>query len=448
MRQKKLLIIIAAISILSFSNSSLLNIEKMKEYTVVLDPGHGGTDDPPLSINGDRYDPLSKQYLSTFRSGAVHLGLKESELMYAIAYKSNEILKLTKTKDGFNKFKEILSKYGIKPIGHSIINSHISRPKTLNEAEAKKIKDPNAPYRIFDYPSDGEIADGRITAMNKLKPQLVISLHCDYSPPPRHQGFTAIIVPPYRYFEKGIEYYKNKNSDDFYIKMPDAADYWLVKERDVDSFQSFVNDTALYFTSYQLKLPSFEYNPSDFKGFKQNMVKWSYSDFASWKKEAISSRGSYSKNLEKFTPDTRFWKREMSIYENYKRDGGEEGFGGDNHFATMEIIRFMLASLELRGMKNYVYAKDPYYSCWLNPILLNAINAYIEIGYLTSYKFRKILTEETDALAEAVAVASYSLLAETKIINDLNFENKPKYKKIDLKKYNIEKESYFDLVSK
>ena len=138
----------------------------------------------------------------------------------------------------------------------------------------------------------------------------------------------------------------------------------------------------------------------------------------------------------------------MSAYENFKRDGGEEGFGGDNHFATMEIIRFMLAALELRGMKNYVYAKDPYYSCWLNPILLNAINAYIEIGYLTSYKFRKILTEETDALAEAVAVASYSLLAETRVINSPDFENKPRYKKINLQKYDIKNKSYFDLVSK
>ncbi|HPY01615.1 MAG TPA: hypothetical protein PL161_00160 [Spirochaetota bacterium] len=448
MRQKKILIIISALSILSFSNSSLLNIEKMKDFTVVLDPGHGGTDDPPISINGDRYDPLSKEYLSTFRSGAVHLGLKESELMYTIAYKANEILKLTQTKDGFNKFTIILSKYGIKPIGHSVINSHISRPKTLNESLAKKLKDPNAPYRLFDYPSDNKIADGRITSINKLKPQLVISLHCDYSPPPRHQGFTAIIVPPFRYFQKGIEYYKNKDSGDFYRTMPDAADYWLIKNDNTNSFESFVNDVALYFTSYQLNLPAFEYNPSDFKGFKQNMVKWSYSDFSSWKKEAIAGKGSYSNKLEKFRPDSRFWKREMSAYENFKRDGGEEGFGGDNHFATMEIIRFMLAALELRGMKNYVYAKDPYYSCWLNPILLNAINAYIEIGYLTSYKFRKILTEETDALAEAIAVASYSLLAETRVINNLDFDNKPRYKKINLQKYDIKNKSYFDLVSK
>jgi len=230
--------------------------------------------------------------------------------------------------------------------------------------------------------------------------------------------------------------------------MPDAADYWLIKNNNSNSFESFVNDVALYFTSYQLKLPDFEYNPFDFKGFKQNMVKWSYSDFPSWKKEAIAGKGSYSKKLDKFSPDTRFWKREMSVYENFKRDGGEEGFGGDNHFATMEIIRFMLASLELRGMKNYVYAKDPYYSCWLNPILLNAINAYIEIGYLTSYKFRKILTEETDALAEAVAVASYSLLAETRVINIPDFDNKPRYKKINLQKYDIDNKSYFDLVSK
>ncbi|MBP7901437.1 MAG: N-acetylmuramoyl-L-alanine amidase [Spirochaetes bacterium] len=448
MTHKKIPIIIASIALFSFSNSTLLNVEKPKEFTVVLDPGHGGTDNPPLSQNGDRYDPLSKKYLSTFRAGAVHMNLKESELMYSIASKSNEILKLTQSKDGFKKFRHILSKYGIKPVGHSIIFSHLSRPETLKDSDAEILKDPNGPYRLFDYPLNGTITGGRITAINKLKPQLVISLHCDYSPPPHHQGFTAIIVPPFRYFKKGIEYYNNKNSDDFYKTMPDAADYWLVKDRNTDSFESFVNDVALYFTSYQLKLPHFEQNPDDFKGFKQNMVQWSYSDFPSWKKEVILNKGAYSKNLENFSPDTRFWKREMSIYENFKRDGGEEGFGGDNYFATMEIIRFMLASLELRGMKNYVYAKDPYYSCWLNPILLNAINAYIEIGYLTSYKFRKILTEETDALAEAVAVASYSLLAETENIEDMNFANKPKFKNIDLNKYIINNKSYFDLVSK
>ena len=448
MTYKKILIIIASIALFSFSNSTFLNVEKPKEFTVVLDPGHGGTDNPPLSKNGDRYDPLSKKYLSTFRSGATYMGLKESELMYSIASKSNEILKLTQTKEGFIKFRYILSKYGIKPVGHSIINSHLSRPNTLKDSDAEILEDPNGPYRLFDYPLNGKIVGGRITAINKLKPQLVISLHCDYSPPPHHQGFTAIIVPPFRYFKKGIEYYKNKNSDDFYKTMPDAADYWLVKERNADSFESFVNDVALYFTSHQLKLPYFEHDPDDFKGFKQNMVQWSYSDFPSWEKEVITRKGAYSKNLEDFSPDTRFWKREMSIYENFKRDGGEEGFGGDNHFATMEIIRFMLASLELRGMKNFVYAKDPYYSCWLNPILLNAINAYIEIGYLTSYKFRKILTEESEALAEAVAVASYSLLAETENIDETNFINKPKYKKIDLSKYIINNKSYFDLVGK
>ena len=81
MRQKKILIIIAVISILSFSNSSLLNIEKMKEFTVVLDPGHGGTDDPPFPSTAIDMIHYQKN-ISTFRSGAVHLGLKESELMY------------------------------------------------------------------------------------------------------------------------------------------------------------------------------------------------------------------------------------------------------------------------------------------------------------------------------------------------------------------------------
>lgn len=428
-----------------FTGTKSVSEEKPSEYRVVLDPGHGGLLLQPQTLHGDRYDPLSGKYLSSFRPGAVHAGLRESVLMYSIAEKAEKYLRLTYTRNSFSEFIKIMSKYGIKPVGHSVIKTYVSRDKSITPDSFNETGDPNGPYRIFDYPAaDGSTAEGRMTYINRMRPQLVISLHCDYSPSPKHQGFAAIILPPFSSFKSGLEHYSKPDRGRFFSDLPREADCWLLKTNN-DPFASFVNDSILYFSSYQLNLPEFEIDSNQFLGYKQNMIKWSYSDFPYWKKEAFQANGPYSRDPRNFTPETRFWKREMSVYENYKRDGGPEGYGGDNNYAASEIIRYMLAALEMRGIKD-VYAKDPYYSSWLLPVLLNAINAYIEIGYLTDYRFRFILTEKSDAIAEAVAVAAYSLLAETSGKNSGLFINPPKKERINLDKYNINNTSYFDLV--
>jgi len=80
-------------------------------------------------------------------------------------------------------------------------------------------------------------------------------------------------------------------------------------------------------------------------------------------------------------------------------------------------------------------------------MLVNAISAYIELGYLNRKWDREMLLNRQDQIAEGVAVGVYSLFAGLENVKG-NFKSKPSGKSIDLERYNITQEkSYFDIVT-
>jgi hypothetical protein len=124
-----------------------------------------------------------------------------------------------------------------------------------------------------------------------------------------------------------------------------------------------------------------------------------------------------------------------------------EGFGGDNAYASYEIIRYILYSLKKNaGRGDDLTQGKPYVSIWTLPVYLNAINAYFELGYLRRKADRKIFLENQNEIAEGIAVGVYSLLAGIDIHKD-DFTHTPKGKRIDLERYDVSSEkSYFDAV--
>jgi hypothetical protein len=415
-------------------------------YRVVIDPGHGGFSMVPKIKHGDRYDSIAKKYLSNYSAGTNYGQLEERIITYNIANKVKNILDLTKEDNNFAKFKEILKKFTDDNSERIIIQTYLSREKSSDISDVNS-DDPNAAFRLFDYiDKAGNKKAGRISLINSYKPHLVLSLHCDFQAPVYYRGINPVISAPNSLLYKGLNYLKGIEKDRKFFFKSSYAD-WFVESVDRTGYKWFLKDASVYFTGF----PVGEDNKVNnrFTGYIYNMVSWQYSDYPGWENTARShpKNTQYAINPRDFVMQGKFWSREQSKYESYRRDGGIEGFGGDNLYASSEIIRYILFSIYRSG-NFYPGLKlgKPYISVWSMPILVNAISAYIELGYLKNKRDRFLLTNKQDEIAEGIAAGIYSLFAGIKP-NSMRFKDLPNGKRIDLSKYKLPSgQSYFDAV--
>lgn len=415
-------------------------------YRVVLDPGHGGLRLYPRSVHGDRYDSLSGAYLDDFRAGAELDELKEHEIVYAIAKKTEAILAHTAPGGDFRKFERIANKYGALRSRAKLI-TRLSREQGLSDTENLS-EDPNAAYRLFDYPDAyGNMQPGRISRINEFKPHIVVSIHLAISTAPEYQAMNPVLAAPFPMLAKGLRYLRGETDDRSFFFASPLKD-WFVEDTSRSSFSWFLSDTAQYFTGCPVD-QNRAVQRHRFKGYRHNMIRWRYGDAAGWEKEAALHRAysPYSLDYKNVSPAGKFWDRERSKYEAFRRNNGEEGFGGDNAYASYEIIRYILTSLnENGGYDDSFVPGKAYTSIWIIPMYINAVSAYFELGYLKRKKDRKMLTERQNEIAEGIAVGIYSLLTGMEISGN-DFKHLPKGKRIDLEKYNFSSEkSYFDEV--
>ncbi len=418
-------------------------------FRVVLDPGHGGIGSTDIESFGDRFDLLSKRYLSPFAEGASHKGLWEHVLVYEIAVKAKALLDHCAPGGDFSKFRHILARYSDEEPKQILIETSLSRGDSKNREEILKRKDPNAEYRLYDFPGEnGTILPARISRINAKKPHLVVCLHMtrDYSS--TYRGLNPVIVAPHSILYNGLLYLQGEiQSKDFFYKSHYTD--WFQESNSKTSFHWFLNDVASYFTGYPLDKQG-KIDLRSFKGYRYNMVHWAYRDARGWEEKARSHppESKYANDITRFIPEGKFWEREKSIFESYRRDEGLEGFGGDNMYATSEIIRYILLSLHLRG-EDHLHQKitRPYISTWSLPLLVNAITAFIELGSLANQRHRYLFTQKQDEIAEGIAVGVYSLLAGIAVKNN-SYNYTPKGKRLELERYRtIGGSSYFDEVA-
>ncbi len=422
-------------------------INKFTVYRVVLDPGHGGVTTEKKS-DGDRFDLISNAYLSSFNSGATYKKLKEEQIAYDISLKVKKILKNCSDPLNFYKFSKIAKKYTNDNIRSIRINLKMSRERSLTEENFLNSEDPNGKFRLFDYyDGAGSKTKGRISKINDFKPHMVVSIHMAHSAPREYKGLSPVLVAPFRLLNNGLSYMRgsNQNRDFFYNS---KLKHWFIETTRRTAFNWMINDTSLYFTGYPLNSDG-SIKLNKFRGYRYNMVTWNYADDKGWQNKAIlhKENSKYSMDFKNISSTGKFWDRERSKFESYRRDYGEEGFGGDNSYASYEIIRYILYSLKIDGKKfNKVTLGKPYVSVWSMPLLVNAINPYIELGYFNRKKDRYMLTKKQDEVAEGIAMGIYSLLTGINIKSN-NISYKPKGKKLDFNKYRIDnKSTYFDEV--
>ena len=439
----KLIILISFIFLFFFKE---INKAEFPVYRVILDAGHGGFSLAPKEKHGDRYDSISNKYLSDYHAGT-YLGTHEERIItYNIAAKVKDILDLTADESNFNKLKEILKKYSNDNPARIIFEVKLSRIKSLSLKEINN-DDPNAEYRLFDFiDRTGNKKHGRISVINSYKPHLVVSLHCDSMAPIYYRGINPVITAPYSLLYNGLSYLKGDDKKAFFFKS--AYTDWFAESVKRTGFRWFLKDSSVYFTGYPVNNNGKTENK--FTGYIYNMVKWQYNDAPGWENTARNhpKNTQYAIDPKDFIPEGKFWEREKSIYESYRRDGGPEGFGGDNLYASTEIIRYLLFSLYQSG-NNHPNQKlgKPYISVWSLPILVNAITAYIELGYLRRDRDRFILTKKQNEIAEGIAVGIYSLFAGLTLKSE-KYKYLPNGKNIDLKKYMLPTgQSYFDIVN-
>ncbi len=419
-------------------------------FRVVLDPGHGGRAPGGKKKHGDRFDAISGDYLSYFAEGAAHKGLWEHILVYDIAQKTKSLLDLCSPSGDFSAFSKILARYTDETPERVFIDTTIIRGDSSDREEIAKRSDPNSEFRLYDYPdSGGNIRPGRISRINALKPHLVISLHMtrDYSK--YYRGMNPVIVAPYSLLNKGLLHLQGKQKVASFFSNSKYTD-WFQESNRRNIFKWFLNDSAFYFTGFPLtKNDSLDHKK--FRGYRYNMVEWAYKDEKGWENTARThpDKTPYSGNISTFVQAGKFWEREKSIYEAHRRDGGEEGFGGDNLYATTELMRYILHSLHLKK-QNHPHQRitSPYISTWSVPLLVNAVAAFIELGSLANNRHRYLFTQKQDEIAEGLAVGIYSLFTGLKLKNQNNILP-PKGKPLNLDKYTLpDGRSYFDAVVK
>lgn len=421
-------------------------------YDVVVDPGHGGA---PVSGYDDMYDPISKRYLNNYNMGMQYGKYYEYKIVFEIAKKTEAYLKLTETVEGWQQFEKLLQSFSDqKEFNHIILRSHLSRDGNYNENQSNSAEI-NAPYRHYDFPNpkdQSKMEMGRLSYINSLKPYLVVSIHLNPAGPKQSGGMAAVLAPGYRTFNQMRQITLGKAKPSSYRSMAWSC-CWLRNQPGWSDYEVAMADTWVYFHGYWTNksntAPWLEKN----RGFRYNMITWRYADEPGWQKIAASHLpGPYSLKYEDFRPEGKFWDRERSKQELWRREAAVPKthikYGGDNHFASDELLRFVQYGLrqlspdmKKPGAMGGIVA--PFVSTYGLPTYINAISAYLEIAHLNVERDRRMVLTKQDEIAKSLAVGIYSLFSGLELKKGYKGPYRPVAKPLDFAKY----DDYFEIVS-
>lgn len=425
------------------------------EYKIIIDPGHGGNNQSPYEQFGDKYDTITQKYLEKYKPGASYKDRHEREIVLQLGKELKKILDLTQTPAGFEEFKKIVRLYSGSEIEPVRFHSKLTREDDYSQFTWKDGEDQNGKYRMYDFPDPktGKRQMGRLSWINSEKPYLVVSLHLNPSYPGHPGGMAAVIAPPYSVFQNLRLISMGKAPASSFKRSPYSN--WLQFVGQWTHMENAMADTWIYFHGYWPDRSGKNTNLEKFSGYRQNMVTWKYSDKPGWEEEAKKGgKGPYSKTHSDFIARGDFWNRERSQPEKWRRSGGPEGFGGDNLYASNELLRFVQYGLQnrLRNSKGQPPKlgpiQPPYISTYSLPTYTNAICAFLEIGYIDIDRDMKYIQGQQKIVAESLAVGIYSLFKGLKTIPKKDVSYRPKGKKVPFGKYESwEGKNYFKIVS-
>jgi hypothetical protein len=426
--------------------------EEIPTYTVVIDPGHGGA---VTKRKDDKWDPVTRAYLDTYIPGMEYKSISEEEVVLKLGKAVHGYIALTESDEGWRQFREILKEFsGQKEFPRIVLKSHLSREDSWsNISSDPETPEINARYRHFDYPdSSGRMMPGRISFINSLKPYLVVSLHLNPAGRGNSGGMAAVISPGYPTFELMRKVTLGEVSKKEFYKLR-WADDWLIAEDGWSKYESARADTWVYFHGYRTVQKKMEPWREKNRGIRSNLITWRYAENPGWEEIARKNEpGPYSLDYRAFKAEGRFWDRERGVAEVWRREGGPLGYGGDNHYASDELLRFVQFGIRVsnqkgRGKSTPGPIRPPFVSTYGLPTLVNAINAYLEIGHLNRERDRNLIMQRTDDVAKSIAVGIYSLFRGLKLRSGYA-SFRPSGKSLDFAKYeNMKEGNYFKIVT-
>ncbi len=415
-----------------------LHIEGGDIYRIVIDPGHGGWNQKPYSKYGDKYDPISRRFLEPYRQGAIYQNRTEREIVLKLGLQIKKILDMTQTQKGFRQYEKLIRKYSSSPVQPLKFDTLMTRTDDYTQYKWKDEDDRNLKYRLYDFYDEktGRKIQGRLSFINQNAPYLVISLHLTPGSPTQG-GMAAVIAPPYRIFQT-IRLISDGRIDPSAFWNSPYKD-WVKFSKEWNHLENAISDTWMYFHGYPTDRTGTKADLRKFSGYRQNMITWAYADPPGWEKEAMGGgKGPYARSHAEFLARGEFWNRERGQGERWRRDGGKEGFGGDNLYAGNELLRYVQYGLRTRlsqHKKQPGPIHSPFISAYSLPIYTNAIVAFLEIGFIDNERDVDLLETETEIIAESLAVGIYSLFRGLKPIIRENLPYIPKGLKLGFEKY-------------
>jgi N-acetylmuramoyl-L-alanine amidase len=453
-------------------------IDSIPEYKIALSPGHGGKDEFGRKKTGDSWYYPAQKFCRGYSSGTRHKNLTEEKIVQNIGQSIKKILDLTRTDKGWTEFKKLLTSLSKQKYFKRIMfNTELIRSRSWKDLDEKeKSGDSNRYIRMFDSPADYDkkgpkgIYYGRLSRINIFRPHLLVPLHLNTSGSKKWRGMHTVITPPYHIFKeisdawkinglKGIEKLKNP-----------WLEIWNNSSSSRTRASWAANDCSTYFTGRRLNKHA-EYFSNTFIGIRHLMVSWTFNSFPMYLKgfpEKTKNNWPYlvSKIKKPFSQifSNPFLEREKSRFEKLRRSGGPLKFGGHNHYAGLEIIKFtrlwLYKCLKTEFEKNN---KTPFPDCreitgpilppavsdWSEPMLTNAVTAYLELGLITNKQDRLLLLSYPKRFAQGIALGIYSLFSGLNPINPKGADQIPKGEKIDWNLYNLnhnEQEYYQNLM--
>ncbi len=393
-------------------------------FRVFLDPGHGGKPEPASTRGGAHFDPLSGRFLNVYSYGTEYrapggIVISEQQQVLALARKIRERLDWTRTEDGWERFQALLARFGavLPPFHRVMFETRLSRENDFRSHPDAGRRDVNKHFRIFDSPSripwdpSVPMQEGRLSKAAAFAPDLLLSLHIDGSRNRQQRGMSALFVPSHADFElaRRIALGTAKPTD----VAKKLRHWWKYSGHGRDKTQWMLNDCWTYFTGYRSDPSGSRADLESYIGQRWQHVRWAYAEDVE-APPRTSLAGPFT---------GRWFERERSAYEGFRRGEGPEELGGDNLYAGQELIRFLRYAL----WKDYsdggtAFAKDltprellpphekPTGSDWAMPLFTNAVAPYLELGQLWNSKDRFLLTEKLDVMADALAVGIYSLV--------------------------------------
>ncbi|MCS7206002.1 MAG: N-acetylmuramoyl-L-alanine amidase [Leptospiraceae bacterium] len=436
-----------------------LSSEEIPIYRVVVDPGHGGV---TKDVKDDRWDPITKEFLDYYNAGMSYKNYHEHRIVLVVAKKLHQYLHMTETDEGWRKFHWILKQYAEQEtFPRIVIKSYLTRDKNWEDTKLpKNHPSVNEPFRLYDYPKNNQMQLGRISYINSLRPHLVVSIHMNPGGKGHKGGMFSVLAPSFQTFDYLRNMFLGKIDKKKFEQLP-WAPFWLVNEKGWSKLEMAFSDTWVYFHGYRWNKKTNSPWEEKNRGFRYNMVTWIYKDSDDWIQKAIEQKnkklpGPYSLDYRKFIPEGKYWEREKSELEYWKREKPlpEYGipFGGDNHYASDELLRFIQYGLRMRYpelvKKNKISdIVEPYVSAYALPTLVNAICAYLEIGHLDVKRDRELVLNYSTEIARSLAVGVYSLFVGLSLKKNYKEKFKPRGKSVDFKKYIEHKDgNYFEKV--